>query len=283
MVRPQQRTMLVLVDYDNIASNVKVPREELGDWVMNFIRLLGQVRMAEIVVDVRRLSEEMVLGLQAAGFCVLHSPKTGVFGQGRPKDSVDPALIERLHRYLDCLDPALTTIVLGSGDRDFLPVMITCRNLGKEVIVLGHGGVARILRESADKVIDLRTNVQLSINSFRRFLVNSSFTDYDGLDRPDIVRLRDGLATYVRWVQREYVLAEKHWMTRTFLQRGLSKVRQFIALNEIEVAGLADLMIDTILEPRQDVEGRFYAFNYHHPFLSYALANHDPYPTPASS
>ena len=74
----------------------------------------------------------------------------------RGKNSADMQIASAIHIVLD-ESPEITTFAIGTGDRDFRPVVERARALGKEVVLLAQPhALSRLLAEKASRIIPLQ-------------------------------------------------------------------------------------------------------------------------------
>ncbi|HTK04185.1 MAG TPA: NYN domain-containing protein [Candidatus Eisenbacteria bacterium] len=125
----------MLIDWDNFYSQcaergivVQPARlKEVG-------RRAGRVRWSAIFVDATRLTLAQRTQLFTEGFDICDCPKLPTAHSSCLKDTVDAAIIERLHALADFIE--VDEIILGSADRDYLRVVQHLRDSGKKVRIL---------------------------------------------------------------------------------------------------------------------------------------------------
>jgi len=125
----------MLIDWDNFYSQcaergiiVQPARlKEVG-------RRAGRVRWSAVFVDATRLTYAQRVQLFTEGFDICDCPKLATAHSSCLKDTVDAAIIERLHALANFVE--VDEIVLGSADRDYLRVVQHLRDSGKRVRIL---------------------------------------------------------------------------------------------------------------------------------------------------
>lgn len=125
----------MLIDWDNFYSQcaergviVKPARlKEIG-------RAAGRIRWAAVFVDATKLSVVQRVELFTEGFDICDCPKLTTPHSNALKDTVDSAIIERMHALADFVE--VDEILLGSADRDYLRVVQQLRDAGKRVRIL---------------------------------------------------------------------------------------------------------------------------------------------------
>ncbi len=125
----------MLIDWDNFYSQcaergviVKPARlKEIG-------RAAGRIRWSAVFVDATKLSVVQRIELFTEGFDICDCPKLVTPHSNSLKDTVDSAIIERMHALADFVE--VDEIILGSADRDYLRVVQQLRDAGKRVRIL---------------------------------------------------------------------------------------------------------------------------------------------------
>lgn len=133
--RRDANNVAMLIDWDNFYSQcaergiiVQPARlKEAG-------RRAGRVRWSAIFVDATRLTLAQRTQLFTEGFDICDCPKLATAHSSAMKDTVDAAIIERLHALADFVE--VDEILLGSADRDYLRVVQHLRDSGKRVRIL---------------------------------------------------------------------------------------------------------------------------------------------------
>lgn len=125
----------MLIDWDNFYSQcaergviVRPARlKEVG-------RSAGRLRWSAVFVDATRLSATQRIELFTEGFDICDCPKLAAGAHGVAKDTVDAAVIGKLHALADFLE--VEEIILGTADRDYLRVVQHLRDSGKRVRIM---------------------------------------------------------------------------------------------------------------------------------------------------
>ena len=125
----------MLIDWDNFYSQcaergiiVQPARlKEVG-------RRAGRIRWSAVFVDSTRLTLAQRTQLFTEGFDICDCPKLPTAHSSALKDTVDAAIIGRLHALADFVE--VDEILLGSADRDYLRVVQHLRDSGKRVRIL---------------------------------------------------------------------------------------------------------------------------------------------------
>lgn len=126
--KPKRNRILFLIDFENILQNLKqLPSPENLSFLAGFDRLIKEVAqdIGEII-DVfvflpPHLASIYGEDLYRAGFFIIVCPKIRD-KTGEQIDTTDETLIRFGHRAIDELDN-ITHLCLGSGDRDFGPLV----------------------------------------------------------------------------------------------------------------------------------------------------------------
>ncbi|HTM68161.1 MAG TPA: NYN domain-containing protein [Candidatus Binatia bacterium] len=133
--RRDVNNVAMLIDWDNFYSQcaergiiVQPARlKEVG-------RRAGRIRWSAVFVDATRLTLAQRTELFQEGFDICDCPKLPTAHSSCLKDTVDAAIIERLHALADFVE--VDEILLGSADRDYLRVVQHLRDSGKRVRIL---------------------------------------------------------------------------------------------------------------------------------------------------
>ncbi|MEY4745033.1 MAG: hypothetical protein RL272_978 [Candidatus Parcubacteria bacterium] len=125
----------MLIDWDNFYSQcaergviIKAARlKEIG-------RAAGRIRWAAVFVDATKLTVLQRIELFTEGFDICDCPKLTTPHSACLKDTVDAAIVERMHALADFVE--VDEVMLGSADRDYLRVVQHLRDAGKRVRIL---------------------------------------------------------------------------------------------------------------------------------------------------
>lgn len=152
--RKKRAKILWLIDLENLRINAEMPPPEKYSMVDGFDRLTKQIaqEVGEIV-DVLAFAPPHAASLFGAdlrklGFHIISCPRVRT-KEGEDIDSTDSVLIERGIRMINNI-PDLTHLCIGSGDKDFSPLVREAMRKGLKIIV-----VAGNLRSLASNLINL--------------------------------------------------------------------------------------------------------------------------------
>lgn len=149
----------IFIDFENIYVSVHEKLDESPDFesIMDRCSELGRVIIARAYADWYRYPR-ITSSLYANGIEPIYVPtyyydkEVGRTGRAI-KNSVDMNLCIDAMKTL-FLNSNVEKFVLITGDRDFIPLVNSIRQLGKEVIIIGIGGAASShLAQSADEFI----------------------------------------------------------------------------------------------------------------------------------
>ena len=155
----------VFIDFENVYVSVrdKLDANPNFESIMERCEDFGRVVIARAYADWYRYPR-VTSALYANGIEPMYVPTyyydRDMGRTGRPiKNSVDMQLCVEAMKTL-YTNPNIAKFVLATGDRDFIPLVNTIRQQGKEVIVIGIGGAASAhLAQSADEFIFYETLV----------------------------------------------------------------------------------------------------------------------------
>src|SRR5690606_25707632 len=149
----------VFIDFENVYVSVrdKLDVNPNFEMIMDRVADLGRVVIARAYADWYR-SPRVTSALYANGIEPMYVPtyyydrELGRTGRAI-KNSVDMNLCIDAMKTL-YTNPNIGKFVLATGDRDFIPLVNSIRQQGKEVIIIGVGGAASAhLAQSADEFI----------------------------------------------------------------------------------------------------------------------------------
>lgn len=149
----------IFIDFENIYVSVHEKLDESPDFesIMDRCSDLGRVIMARAYADWYRYPR-ITSALYANGIEPIYVPTyyydKDMGRTGRAiKNSVDMNMCIDAMKTL-FLNENVAKFVLITGDRDFIPLVNSIRQLGKEVIIIGIGGAASAhLAQSADEFV----------------------------------------------------------------------------------------------------------------------------------
>lgn len=159
MAEQPRRDVAVFIDFENIYVSVrdKLDANPNFEIIMDHCNELGRVILSRAYADWYRYPR-ITSALYANNIEPMYVPTyyydKGAGRTGGPiKNSVDMNLCIDAMRTLFTM-PGLSTFVLITGDRDFIPLVNSIRQQGKDVIIIGVGGAASShLAQSADEFI----------------------------------------------------------------------------------------------------------------------------------
>jgi uncharacterized protein (TIGR00288 family) len=177
------RDVAVFIDFENVYVSVREKLDESPNFelIMDRCNDLGRVVIARAYADWYRYPR-ITSALYANGIEPIYVPTyyydKDMGRTGRAiKNSVDMNLCVDAMKAL-FVNENLSKFVLITGDRDFIPLVNSIRQQGKEVIVIGIGGAASThLAQSADEFVFYEQIVgKSSISSSHKSKANRSGT-----------------------------------------------------------------------------------------------------------
>ncbi|HDZ62174.1 MAG TPA: NYN domain-containing protein [Nitrospirae bacterium] len=139
----------VVIDYENLfysAQNLYSRYPDL-DLLMKLCEKRGRIASCQAYADWTKF-QDRIQELFKAGIQPVFSPvsRTG-------KSSADTIICVHTMK-LFYSNPNLETLLLVSGDRDFIPLVVELKSMGKNVFVVGiNGSYSEDLKEVADELI----------------------------------------------------------------------------------------------------------------------------------
>lgn len=146
-------TVAIYLDFENLALSAEAAYPS-RDYpfkvrpVLDFAATKGAVLLRKAYGDwTRPAFNRYQASLMEAGFELVHLPETNSQGKNGSDVRLAIDVIEYVARF-----PDIQTVIIGSGDTDFIPLIQRLRALGKEVIVMGfeHSVGALVKRNSAE-------------------------------------------------------------------------------------------------------------------------------------
>jgi uncharacterized protein (TIGR00288 family) len=204
MAEQLRKDVAVFIDFENIYVSVrdKLDTNPNFEIIMDRCNELGRVILARAYADWYRYPR-ITSALYANNIEPMYVP-TYYYDKdagrtGRPiKNSVDMNLCIEAMRTLFTM-PGLSTFVLITGDRDFIPLVNSIRQQGKDVIIIGVGGAASShLAQSADEFIFYEHLIGKQIATAPTAASNRRYSEIDEFERP----ARDRAATPVQRASR---------------------------------------------------------------------------------
>ena len=151
----QRKEVALFVDFENIRESVRntYGTEIQPSLLMAKARQYGLVHIARAYADFDAVPEEFQRELRVAGLTAVHA-RSHVVGDRRRSAADLDLLIDLIETLLD--RASIPTVILMSGDRDFLRLVTMARNrFGKEVVICGvPGTVSADLIDAADGNFD---------------------------------------------------------------------------------------------------------------------------------
>ncbi|MFZ9857435.1 MAG: NYN domain-containing protein [Roseiflexaceae bacterium] len=190
MAEQVRKDVAVFIDFENIYVSVrdKLDTNPNFEIIMDRCNELGRVILARAYADWYRYPR-ITSALYANNIEPMYVP-TYYYDKdagrtGRPiKNSVDMNLCIEAMRTLFTM-PGLSTFVLITGDRDFIPLVNSIRQQGKDVIIIGVGGAASShLAQSADEFIFYEHLIGKQIATAPAATSNRRYSEIDEFERP---------------------------------------------------------------------------------------------------
>jgi uncharacterized protein (TIGR00288 family) len=190
MAEQVRKDVAVFIDFENIYVSVrdKLDTNPNFEIIMDRCNELGRVILARAYADWYRYPR-ITSALYANNIEPMYVP-TYYYDKdagrtGRPiKNSVDMNLCIEAMRTLFTM-PGLSTFVLITGDRDFIPLVNSIRQQGKDVIIIGVGGAASShLAQSADEFIFYEHLIGKQIAVAPSTAASRRYSEIDEFERP---------------------------------------------------------------------------------------------------
>ncbi len=144
-----EKDVAVVIDYENLlysAQNLYSRYPDL-DLLMKLCKKRGRIASCQAYADWTKF-QDRIRELFKAGIQPIFSPvsRTG-------KSSADTIICVHTMK-LFYSNPNLDSLLLVSGDRDFIPLVVELRSMGKKVFVVGmNGSYSEDLKEVSDELI----------------------------------------------------------------------------------------------------------------------------------
>lgn len=190
MAEQIRKDVAVFIDFENVYVSVrdKLDANPNFEIIMDRCNELGRVILARAYADWYRYPR-ITSALYANNIEPMYVP-TYYYDKdagrtGRPiKNSVDMNLCIDAMRTLFTV-PNISTFVLVTGDRDFIPLVNSIRQQGKDVIIIGVGGAASShLAQSADEFIFYEQLIGKSLPTVAATPSGRRVSDIDDFERP---------------------------------------------------------------------------------------------------
>ena len=250
--------ILAIVDLDNVLSSLKdVPPERCPEWLMQRLKEVGDVVLAFALSDFRIHQPALDRALMLNGFFPVQCPKTVVHATGGKKDSVDGVTIELVHSVL-LAAPGITTIVLASGDRDFVPMLATWKRKGKQILVLAGSRLSTELSEVAHQVVPLGRPVAPLEQFITAVRQARSVDDLLQIKDPGVILVRNQLAAYFRDLNIRHTRSTRfEGSTKQFMIKGIMNISA-LGLSQQEALLLVHGLIGRVLSTHRSDGGVVY-------------------------
>lgn len=146
-------SVAIYLDFENLALSAETvyPSRDYPmkvEPLLDFASTKGNVLLRRAYGDwARPVFHRYQTQLMEHGFELIHLPETNSQGKNGSDVRLAIDVIEYVGHY-----PEIETIIIGSGDTDFIPLIQRLRSKGKEVIVMGfeHSVGALVKRNSAE-------------------------------------------------------------------------------------------------------------------------------------
>ncbi|MEO0472313.1 MAG: NYN domain-containing protein [Bacteroidota bacterium] len=149
----------VFLDFENLAISAETvysgQNRPLGiEPIIRLAESKGEMRIRKAYADWSKdLFAQYQPSLMDKGFEMIHLPATNTQGKNGSDVRLAIDVMEMLEQY-----PYIDTIVIGSGDTDFIPLIQRLRSRGKTVIVLGfEHSVGNLVKRNSAEFISLET------------------------------------------------------------------------------------------------------------------------------
>ncbi len=147
----------IYLDFENLAisSEQVYPREEMPlqiEPIVDFASNKGTIAIKKAYANWNYgMFRQYQRVLVEQGFDLIHLPETTIQGKSWADIRITIAILEDLALY-----PDIQTVILGSQDTDFIPVVQTVKTKGREVIVAGFGQfVGNLLKKNSTEFVSL--------------------------------------------------------------------------------------------------------------------------------
>lgn len=146
-------SVAIYLDFENLALSAEAvyPSQDYPfkmQPVLDYASTKGDVLLRKAYADwTRPAFNRYQSSLMEHGFDLVHLPETNSQGKNGSDVRLAIDVIEYVSHF-----PGIHTIIIGSGDTDFIPLIQRLRSLGKEVIVMGfeHSVGALVKKNSAE-------------------------------------------------------------------------------------------------------------------------------------
>jgi uncharacterized LabA/DUF88 family protein len=158
IVDPMPKNLVAIyLDFENLAisSEQVYPREEMPlqiEPIVDFASNKGTIAIKKAYANWNYpMFRQYQRVLVEQGFELIHLPETTIQGKSWADIRITIAVLEDLALY-----PNISTVLLGSQDTDFVPIVQTVKTKGCEVIVAGFGQfVGNLLKKNSTEFVSL--------------------------------------------------------------------------------------------------------------------------------
>ncbi|MEZ4825228.1 MAG: NYN domain-containing protein [Bacteroidia bacterium] len=147
------QNVAIYLDFENLAISAETvyPSKRkpfLIEPLVDFATTKGAVLIKKAYADWSKdIFSQYQNALMEQGFELIHLPETNLQG----KNGSDVRLAVDVMEYME-LFPRINTILIGSGDTDFIPLIQRLRARGKEVIIVGfEHSVGKLVKRNSDE------------------------------------------------------------------------------------------------------------------------------------
>ncbi|MDX2247563.1 MAG: NYN domain-containing protein [Bacteroidia bacterium] len=147
------QNVAIYLDFENLAISAETvypskPKPLLIEPLVDYATTKGAVLIKKAYADWSKdIFSQYQNTLMEQGFELIHLPGTNLQG----KNGSDVRLAVDVMEYME-LFPRINSILIGSGDTDFIPLIQRLRARGKEVIIVGfEHSVGKLVKRNSDE------------------------------------------------------------------------------------------------------------------------------------
>ncbi|MEM6630157.1 MAG: NYN domain-containing protein [Bacteroidota bacterium] len=148
----KRECVAVYLDFENLAISAETSSTQINALqikaIMEFAATKGNICLKQAYADWSKdLFAQYQNTLLELGFELIHLPSSNLQGKNGADVRLAIDVIEHLHKHIE-----IQTILIGSGDSDFIPLMQRLQARNKEVVIVGfeHSVAQLIKRNSAE-------------------------------------------------------------------------------------------------------------------------------------
>ncbi len=148
----KRECVAVYLDFENLAISAETSSSQINALqikaIMEYAATKGNICLKHAYADWSKdLFSQYQSALLELGFELIHLPGSNLQGKNGADVRLAIDVIEHLHKHTD-----IQTILIGSGDSDFIPLMQRLQARNKEVVIVGfeHSVAQLIKRNSAE-------------------------------------------------------------------------------------------------------------------------------------